>query len=247
MAPDARLLVGRVCGTEFCADSAVLAGMEWAAAQRAKVVNLSLGNDGSDGTDPLVDGREQPHRVVRHAVRRGGRQRRGPRGRSARPPRPTPRVAVGSVGSTDTISSFSSRGPRIGDHAVKPDITAPGEKIMAARGRHRWGRAVLRRRRGTSMASPHVAGAAAILAQQHPEWTAAQLKAALMSTAKPGAGLTVNEQGAGRVDVARAVTQPVHAEPGSLSFGFLRWPRVGLPPATRTVTYRNAGDADASR
>src|SRR5207244_1937795 len=60
---------------------------------------------------------------------------------------------------------------------------------------------------GTSMATPHVAGAAAILAGEHPDWKADQLKNALMGRAKPNPTLSVFEQGAGRVDVAKAVTQ----------------------------------------
>src|SRR2546430_6348315 len=90
---------------------------------------------------------------------------------------------------------------------------------------------------GTSRAAPHGGGAAAILAQQPPDWAAGRLKPALMSTAKPTAG--VFEQGAGRVDVARAVTQRVSATGGSVNYGFLAWPHN--TPVTRTVGYRNDG------
>src|SRR5205085_10055911 len=131
----------------------------------------------------------------------------------------------------DGLSTFSSRGPRAGDHAVKPDIAAPGEQIIAARAAGTsMGTPVdasYTAASGTSMATPHVSGAVAILAQAHPDWTATQLKAGLMSAATPIAGATVYGQGAGRVDVTRAVTQAVRAEPASLSFGFLRWPVTG--------------------
>jgi hypothetical protein len=90
------------------------------------------------------------------------------------------------------------------------------------------------------MAALHVAGAAAILAQQHPDWSGARFKPVLMSTATPTAD--VLDQGAGRIDVARAVGQRVTTEGGSLSFGAFRWPR-GPEPVSRTVTYRNDGDA----
>ncbi len=94
---------------------------------------------------------------------------------------------------------------------------------------------------GTSMATPHVAGAAALLAQQHPNWTPEQLKATLIASAKPNPALTAYQQGAGRVDVARAITQTVTTDPVAVSFGRTRWPHAGNEPITRTVTYRNTG------
>jgi hypothetical protein len=96
---------------------------------------------------------------------------------------------------------------------------------------------------GTSMATPHVAGAAAILAQQHADWKAAQLKAALMAAAKPNPALSVYAQGAGRVDVARAIHQTVTTSPAAVSFGLQQWPHADDTPQTRTVTYHNAGSA----
>jgi hypothetical protein len=97
---------------------------------------------------------------------------------------------------------------------------------------------------GTSMATPHVAGGAAILAGQHPGWRAEQLKAALMASAKPTVGLTAYQQGTGRLDLARAVRQPVHASVGSLSLGYFPWPHSGGNPAARKqVTYTNSGPA----
>jgi hypothetical protein len=92
------------------------------------------------------------------------------------------------------------------------------------------------------MATPHVAGAAALLAQRRPDWQAQQLKAALMASAQPLPELGAFEQGAGRVDVARAVTQTVTAQPASVSFGLARWPHGDDDPVTKTVTYHNAGE-----
>ena len=93
---------------------------------------------------------------------------------------------------------------------------------------------------GTSMATPHVAGAAAILAQQHPDWTAAQLKSQLISTAKTTADTPVYAQGAGRVDVSRAVRQQVSG-PGVIDFGLADWDS-GSGPATKQIDYVNDGD-----
>jgi subtilisin family serine protease len=97
---------------------------------------------------------------------------------------------------------------------------------------------------GTSMATPHVAGAAAILAQRHPGWSAQQLKAALMGSARPDQTIGVYGQGAGRLDVARAVGQRVASSPASVSFGRQVWPHTDDPVLTRQVTYHNDGTSD---
>lgn len=249
VAPGAKLISGKVCTTVGCPDSAVIAGMEWIA-PKVRIVNMSLGGDSTDGTDPLSE-------AVNNLTAKYGTLFVVADGndRSLAAPDPTESVtapavadaalAVGSVTKQDVTSPFSPPGPRVGDYAVKPDIAAPGSDIVSARaagtpdGDADPVDANYARMSGTSMASPHVAGAAAILAQQHPDWTAERLKTELMSTAKPTAG--VFEQGAGRVDVARAVTQPVSATTGSLSYGFFAWPHQQV--VTKTVTYRNDGNA----
>ncbi len=108
----------------------------------------------------------------------------------------------------DNLAGFSSRGPRGNDSKLKPDITAPGVGIYAARmGSGNGGISMS----GTSMATPHIAGVAALLRQAHGDWTAEQIKAAMMNTAvdlMDEKGQPVNEiprQGAGRVDAYRSV------------------------------------------
>src|SRR4029453_12696660 len=100
------------------------------------------------------------------------------------------------------LADFSSRGPRIGGAAIKPDITAPGADTVAANSKDGFlgtpGQSHLTLS-GTSMAAPHVAGSTAILAQEHPNWTPAQLKPAHMASAKPRDCVGVYAQGAGRV------------------------------------------------
>ena len=245
VAPDAKLISGKVCASWGCPDSAIIAGMEWIA-PKVRVVNMSLGGGATDGSDPVsqaVDNLTAQHGTL-FVISAGNA---GTVDRVSSPAAADAALAVGSVTKQDVTSDFSSRGPRAGDYAVKPDIAGPGSDIVAARaagtpvGDRDPVDAEYTRLSGTSMASPHVAGAAAIMAQQHPDWSAGRLKPALMSTAKPTAG--VSDQGAGRVDVARAVTQRVTVEPAAASAtASSRWPHDPRP-VTRTVTYRNDGDA----
>jgi hypothetical protein len=91
---------------------------------------------------------------------------------------------------------------------------------------------------GTSMATPQVAGSAAVLAQRHPTWSGARLKAALIGSARPAA-YSAYTQGAGQLDLARALRQTVVADTASVSFGIARWPHTDDKPIARTLTYRN--------
>jgi hypothetical protein len=235
VAPDSTLLDGKVCVTDLCAESWILAGMEWAAAERgAKVVNMSLSGSDFPGVDPLEEAvNTLTERYGTLFVIAAGNE--GPYdGSVGSPASADAALAVGAVDGADQVVDFSSRGPRVGDGAIKPDVTAPGVAITAARagGGHV-------EMSGTSMATPHVAGAAAILAQQHPDWPGDRLKSALMASAAPGTD--VFAQGAGRVDVAKAITQQVTAEPANIHFGARLWPHTDDEPVTREVTYRNAG------
>ncbi|MGW4213421.1 S8 family peptidase [Lentzea sp. NPDC004789] len=247
VAPDARLLVGKVCTDDgSCPESAIIAGMEWAAASGAAAVNLSLGGPATDGTDPMslaVNALTAQYGTL-FVVAAGNS---GVPGSVGAPGAADAALTVGSVTKQDALSPFSSRGPRVGDYAVKPDIAAPGSSIVAARAAGTsMGTPVdelYTSASGTSMATPHVTGAAALLKQAHPSWRAAELKAALLASSLE-LGLSVYEQGAGRLDVARALGQSVTSSPASLSFPYAAWPHTGI--LTRTVTYSNAGAAPVS-
>ncbi|MEV5963280.1 S8 family peptidase [Kribbella sp. NPDC051952] len=248
VAPDAKLYDGKVCdGNGSCEDSAILAGMEWAATEvKAKVVNLSLGGTDTPEIDPLE---EAVNRLTAETgtlfVIAAGND--GPGDHTVGSPGSADAaLTVGAVDKQDKLADFSSRGPRVGDGAVKPDVTAPGVAIVAAKAKDsKIGTPVgdqYLELDGTSMATPHTVGAAAILAQEHPNWKAAELKGALIGSAKPAADQTAFEQGAGRIDVAKGITQSVIAEPGSLSFGTASWPHGDDTPVTKTLAYRNLGD-----
>lgn len=251
IAPDARLLDAKVCDQwGFCAEDAIVAGMEWAAVtEHAQVANLSLGGTDTPGIDPLEQAVDtlSAQTGTLFVVAAGNS---GPSAASVGSPGSADAaLTVGAVDRQDTVAEFSSRGPRAGDSGLKPDLTAPGVAIVAARAAGTELGDVVDDHyvslSGTSMATPHVAGAAAILLQEHPDWTGAQLKAALVGSAQPvDAG--VFDQGAGRVDVARAIAQQVTADPATLSYGLAAWPHGDDLPLAKTVTYHNTGSAEVT-
>ncbi|TDC47395.1 serine protease, partial [Jiangella ureilytica] len=242
VAPGARLLVGKVLGDGGSGSSTgIIDGMEWAVEQGARVVSMSLGGDPTDGTDPMSSAvnRLSAESGALFVIAAGNA---GPEaGTVAAPGAADSALTVAAVDKQDALAGFSSRGPRVGDAATKPDIAAPGVAIAAARAAGTGlGQPVddlYTAANGTSMATPHVAGAAAILAQQHPGWTGEQLKAALTSTAAD-LGDTAYETGAGQLDVDRATGQGVFSS-GSVWFGHLPYPQTA--PVSRTITYTNTG------
>jgi Subtilase family len=223
--------------------------MEWAA-RRARVVSMSLGGDPTDGTDPMSQAVNKLSRDTGALFVLAAGNSGPDAGTVGAPGAADAALTVGSVSKQDAISEFSARGPRVGrngvyfDGAVKPDLTAPGQDIAAARaaGTDMGGATPVNehyiKASGTSMATPHVAGAAAILAQAHPDWKADRLKHALTCAGRPAAGLGEYAQGTGRVDVARALRQKVHATGGSPHF-FVSWPFAAKQPVGKPVGYRN--------
>ncbi|MEU1148494.1 S8 family serine peptidase [Streptomyces sp. NPDC005863] len=247
VAPGAKLLNGKVLGDDgYGEDSGIIAAMDWAAAEGADVVNLSLGGPDSPGIDPLeaqVD-KVSAEKGILFAIAAGND---GEPGTIGSPGSADAALTVGAVDDHDKLADFSSQGPRIGDGAIKPDVTAPGVDITAAAapgsviekevGQNPEGYLTIS---GTSMATPHVAGAAALLKQQHPDWKQAELKGALTGSTAPGA-YTPFQQGSGRIAVDRAIEQSVVAEPVSVGFDRQQWPHADDKPATEKVTYRNLG------
>ena len=237
VAAGADLLNGKVLDAEgYGLTSWVIAGMEWAAAEMdADIVNMSLGllADSTDGAlmDQAVDRLTADHGTLFVAAA-------GNDGCDAclnSPGSAAAALAVGAVDRDDRLASFSSRGPVAGTHALKPDLTAPGVGIAAARAENAalGGAGDYLELSGTSMATPHVAGAAALLAQARPELDPAGLKAALMSTAVPGDDLTAYQQGAGRVDVAAVVASPLLAVTAAVDFGYFPFPQAGHDRSAR--------------
>jgi subtilisin family serine protease len=158
------------------------------------------------------------------------------------------------------LGSFSSGGPRNGDSAAKPNVAAPGVSILStAAGTGSGGKRIS----GTSMASPHVAGVAALVRESHPDWSVEDVSAALQNSADPPAvdGYRLTRAGSGLVDAAQSVSadvvalgdgvvaedaegNPVGFPTASLNFGFAE---LGADySGTRTLTVRNHGGADVT-
>ncbi|WP_405060683.1 S8 family serine peptidase [Kribbella sp. NBC_01505] len=247
VAPDATLLNGKVLDDEGSGtDSSIIAGAEWAVAQGAKVVNISIGSSqASDGTDPMsraIDKLTTSSGAL-FVVSAGNCDFKdfiGAPGSAAQA------LTVANLQRSGAVNETSCQGPR-NDRATKPDIAAPGTDIVAPRaagsdigdpvGKY------YTTLTGTSMAAPHVAGSAVLLAQQHQDWKAAQLKARLISTADPMPKTSLDAAGAGRVDADQATDNSVGVDTAELEFGTILWPHPAPKPVSRIVTYQNPGKA----
>ncbi|MER5850960.1 S8 family serine peptidase [Streptomyces sp. NPDC002012] len=252
VAPGADLLVGKVLSNEGSgSESEILAGMEWAVAQHADIVSMSLGvsNPDPDG-DALTEAVDwlSASTGTLFVIAAGNDGRKG-ESTLGSPGVADAALTVGAVDGSDVLADFSSRGPRLGDMAIKPEITAPGVDIVAARAA---GTAIgtpvdahYTALSGTSMATPHVAGAAAILAQRHPDWTGQRIKQALAAHSKRSDSQTVYQQGYGRVDIPAALDSTLELS-GKADFGLIKWQKDTYKKQSRTITFRNAGASDAT-
>ncbi|MBB5871845.1 hypothetical protein F4553_005224 [Allocatelliglobosispora scoriae] len=241
VAPGAKLLDGKVCVQFGCAESWILAGMQWGAESGAKVISMSLGGSNGPEIDPLEQAvNDLTAQFGTLFVIAAGND--GTDESVSSPATADAALAVAAFTKEDELAEFSSRGPRAEDNGIKPEIAAPGQDIVAGRSKDGFlgepGELYMPLS-GTSMATPHVAGSAAILTQVHPQWSPAQRKAALMAAAKPNPTVGVFAQGAGRVDIGRAITQSVTTTPVSVGFGLQDWPHEDDPVRSQTISYHN--------
>jgi minor extracellular serine protease Vpr len=144
-------------------------------------------------------------------------------------------------GFADAMTDFTSEGPARVTNDLKPDVSAPGFDIASAGVGTGTGAAVLS---GTSMAAPHVSGAAILLRQLHPGWTVAQVKAALMNQATRAmknndlsSPVSATAMGAGRIRVYQSAIAKSLAWPGSLSYGLQN--ASGVQTTIRSFTVKN--------
>jgi len=158
------------------------------------------------------------------------------------------------------LASFSSFGPNPGDLSIKPDLVATGGDFnglwiyMAAQNYDPLGDIYSSTRfnaaAGTSFAAPMVAGAAALVKQKHPTWTAAQIKSALVNTSAQdttmddsGNPVDVEWMGAGRLDAGAAINASVLVSPVSISFGAIGAAPSGL---SKQLTVTNVGSSSVT-
>ena len=217
------------CGLDGNAPEIVKA-IDQAVADGMNVINLSLGEPEIEPSRDIVikaiDGAARAGVVPCIAAGNEGDEGKG----TVSSPGSAPLAITAAAATTgrqdpaDVIAGFSSRGPTPYSLQLKPDVTAPGVSVLSS-----IPQAGYAEFSGTSMASPHVAGAAALLKQQHPTWTVAQIKSALMLTGDPvyttaqrNVETTPMTSGGGRIDLARATTPLVFAAPSSASFGLLK-------------------------
>ena len=146
-------------------------------------------------------------------------------------------ITVGRDHGQPAAGGFSSAGPTPLSLRLKPEVAAPGVEILSAAPNRRGQWQSLS---GTSMAAPHVAGAAAVLLQRHPTWTPAQVKSALVTTGRgprdPRMTASTTREGGGFVDLVRAdrpCSSPRRRRSRSDSWRAAGWRRSELASRTR--------------
>ena len=219
VAPEVSFLAFKVLDASGTgSDSTILAGIERAAdpnddgdpADHADVANVSLGRPGTpqDAVSQAVDTASAAGVIFCIAAGNAGAFN------SISSPSNAPSaITVGATTLDDEIATFSSMGPVDLTLAIKPEVVAPGVGIVSAKA----GGGTLAAS-GTSMATPHIAGVAALLRAIHRDWPVAHIKAAIVGTAEV-LGKDVMSEGAGRVDASRAADADVVAVQGVLSLG----------------------------
>ncbi len=225
----------------------IAAGIEAAVRDGMNVINLSLGEP------EIAPSRDIVVRAIQNAAAAGvvtavaagnvfDTEGRGSVGSPATAPAAIAVAASsnGRDGPPDVMAYFSSSGPTPISLELKPDVTAPGLGILSSVPQHDGLWELLD---GTSMATPHVAGAAALLLERHPGWRPKQVKSALESTGDParttaGGEADATREGGGRIDLPRADQPLIFTDPTGIAYGLVR---SGTRTATLQVTDAGGG------
>jgi subtilisin family serine protease len=219
----------------------VVAAVEAAVRDGMDVINMSFGELETDPArnpvDEAVDGAAAAGVVPVAAA--GNDYEEFGRGSVTSPGSATAGIAVAAVSKSDVLAPWSSSGPTPLSLRMKPDVSAPGMGILSSvpESEGTWSSFS-----GTSMASPHVAGAAALLIQRHPGWTVAQIKSALVLTGSrvltdSGVEAPTTSEGGGLVDLVQADDPRIFAAPPAVTFGLVR----AGSTAHADVTFSDAG------
>ncbi|MEO0972027.1 MAG: S8 family peptidase, partial [Pseudomonadota bacterium] len=229
IAPGAGVVSVRVLdgeGRGYTSD--VIAGLEWVLANAQdhdiRVVNMSLGKaiEESAATDPLVQAVEAIWDSGVVVVASAGNYGRDGNFTITSPGNSPKIITVGSITDhgtgnlkDDTVSTYSSRGPTLIDHYLKPDLLAPGNRVIAPVGRksrlyvshpQKQSGTEYLELSGTSMAAGVVSGAVVLMLTKDPSLTPATIKARLMRSARKIDGPLV-DTGAGVLDVEAAMNE----------------------------------------
>lgn len=201
----------------------LVAAIEAAVADGMDVINLSLGEPelepDADVVAKALDNAALAGVVA--VVAAGNDYRALGRGSIGSPGTAASAITVAASAGAGPVASFSASGPTPFGLLAKPDLSAPGVDVLSAYpGEEYIGLS------GTSMAAPHVAGAAALLLELHPEWTPAQVKSALVLSGSPvrsraGVEASAARQGGGLAAVPTAAATTVHASPQTVTFGLV--------------------------
>lgn len=250
MAPNASVLNLRVLNSQGVGtEASLLSALDWVATNRTayniRVINMSLGMPAIDSYqfDPVCQAVRSLVNSGVVAVAAAGNHGKDSSGNKVYglidcPGNEASAITVGAANTfgtdsrnDDTVATFSSRGPTRSfwtdtygvkhyDNLIKPDVVAPGNKIISAEAYHNYlvttyptldaGVSNTDTRKmmflnGTSMASPVVAGAAALLLQANPKLTPNLVKAILMYTAQQLPNFNAFEQGAGEINLDGAM------------------------------------------
>jgi subtilisin family serine protease len=217
------------------------AAVEAAVADGMNVINMSLGEpEVEPSRDLLVHALEGAAAAGVVPVVAAGNDFSDFGGGSVSSPGSAPSaITVAAADARNVIAGFSSGGPTPVSLQMKPDVSAPGVSVLSSLPASQGTFGLLS---GTSMATPHVAGAAALLEERHPTWTVAQIKSALEQSgdavrSPTGTEVPSTREGGGMIDLPRADVPLVFAAPTGLSFGAL----APGASAVQNVTLSDAG------
>lgn len=240
VAPDAKLVIIKVLTDNGSGTAGnIIKGMEYVADldqdpstfDPVDVANLSLGSTmAGDPTDPMSQSidRISEYGVI-FAIAAGNSGYTG----IASPGVAEKAITVGASTKSDAMTQFSSVGPVEKNNSLKPEIVAPGLSIKSSFLNNEY-----RRFSGTSMATPHVAGAVALLKQLHPEWKLREIKMALMTSAKEIQGASSFAQGWGRIQIDKAAKKEFSLSDNFIYLGTF-FSSNGISEISKVLKYTN--------